>query len=62
LEGDQLISRATGQGDLKIYPETETMFFTKDLDAELEFVKNEKGEVTHLILHQNGHDTKGTKQ
>jgi CubicO group peptidase (beta-lactamase class C family) len=62
LEGDQLISRATGQGDLKIYPESETMFFTKDLDAELEFVKNEKGEVTHLILHQNGHDTKGPKK
>jgi CubicO group peptidase (beta-lactamase class C family) len=62
LEGDQLISRATGQGDLKIYPESETMFFTKDLDAELEFVKNNKGEVTHLILHQNGHDTKGAKK
>ena len=62
LEGDQLISKATGQGDLKIYPESETMFFTKDLDAELEFVKNDKGEVTHLILHQNGHDTKGTKK
>ena len=62
LEGDQLISKASGQGDLNIYPETETMFFTKDLDAELEFVKNEKGEVTHLILHQNGHDTKGVKK
>jgi CubicO group peptidase (beta-lactamase class C family) len=62
LEGDQLISKATGQGDLKIYPESETMFFTKDLDAELEFVKNNKGEVTHLILHQNGHDTKGAKK
>jgi CubicO group peptidase (beta-lactamase class C family) len=62
LEGDQLISQGTGQGDLKIYPETETLFFTKDLDAEVEFVKNDKGEVTHLILHQNGHDTKGVKK
>ena len=62
LEGDQLITRATGQGDLKFYPESETLFFTKDIDAELEFVKNEKGEVTHLILHQSGHDTKGVKK
>jgi CubicO group peptidase (beta-lactamase class C family) len=62
LEGDQLISKATGQGDLKIYPESETMFFPKEVDAEIEFVKNEKGEVTHLILHQGGHDTKGVKK
>jgi CubicO group peptidase (beta-lactamase class C family) len=62
LEGDQLISKATGQGDLKIYPESETLFFPKEVDAEIEFVKNDKGEVTHLILHQNGHDTKGVKK
>ena len=62
LEGEQLITKATGQGDLKIYPESETLFFTKDIDAEIEFVKNEKGEATHLVLHQNGHDTKGVRK
>ena len=62
LAGDQLITKLTGQGDVKIYPESETLFFPKDIDAEIEFVKNSKGEVTHLILHQNGHDTKGEKK
>ena len=62
LEGDQLITKLTGQGDVNIYPESETLFFPKDIDAEIEFVKNSKGEVTHLILHQNGHDTKGEKK
>jgi hypothetical protein len=28
----------------------------------VEFVKNDKGEVTHLILHQGGRDQKGIKK
>lgn len=28
---------------------------------EIEFFKNEKGEVTSLVLHQGEHDTKGVK-
>jgi hypothetical protein len=34
----------------------------KVVDAEVEFFKNDKGDVTHLILHQGGHDVKGTKK
>jgi hypothetical protein len=30
--------------------------------AEVEFFTNDKGEVTHLILHQGGQDVKGTKK
>jgi hypothetical protein len=38
------------------------MFFYKVVDAQLEFVKNEKGEVTHLVLHQGGRDQKGIRK
>jgi hypothetical protein len=38
------------------------MFFLKIVDAQVEFVKNNKGEVTALILHQNGRDTRGEKK
>lgn len=62
LEGDHLVSQATGQSKIPIFPESETMFFPKVVDAEIEFVKNDKGEVTHLILHQGGRDTKGVKK
>jgi CubicO group peptidase (beta-lactamase class C family) len=62
LEGNQLITQATGQGKVPIFPESETMFFAKVVDAEIEFVQNEKGEATAMILHQGGQDIKGERK
>jgi CubicO group peptidase (beta-lactamase class C family) len=62
LEGSQLMSQATGQSKFPMFAESETKFFLKVVDAEVEFFKNDKGDVTHLILHQGGHDVKGTKK
>jgi len=62
LENGQLMSQATNQQKLPLFAESETMFFLKVVDAQVEFVKNEKGEVTHMWLHQNGRDTKGVKK
>jgi hypothetical protein len=45
-----------------IFAESETMFFPKVVDAEIEFFKNEKGQVTHLVLHQGGRDTKALRK
>jgi len=45
-----------------IFADSETMFFPKVVDAEIEFVKNEKGQVTHLVLHQGGRDTKALRK
>lgn len=62
FEGGQLMAQATGQPKFPLFAESETKFFLKVVDAEVEFFKNEKGEVTHLILHQGGQDQKGTKK
>jgi hypothetical protein len=62
LEGDQLITQITGQPKVPIFAESETMFFPKVVDAEIQFFKNEKGQVTHLVLHQGGRDTKALKK
>ena len=62
LEGNQLISQATHQSKIPLFAESETKFFPKVFDAEMEFFKNDKGEVTHLILHQGGRDTKGVRK
>jgi CubicO group peptidase (beta-lactamase class C family) len=62
LEGDKLMTQAAGQEKIPIFAESETMFFTKVMDAQIEFVKNEKGQVTHLVLHQGGHDVKAMKK
>ncbi len=53
-EGDRLMTQATGQAKVEVFPESETKFFLKVVDAQLTFVKGADGKVTHLILHQGG--------
>jgi CubicO group peptidase (beta-lactamase class C family) len=62
LENGQLVSQGTNQGKAPMFAESVTMFFLKLVDAQIEFVKNEKGEVTNLVLHQNGRDVKGVRK
>jgi CubicO group peptidase (beta-lactamase class C family) len=57
LEGGQLISQVTGQGKVPIFAETETTFFPKVVEATIEFCKDNKGAVSHLILSQGGRNT-----
>ena len=54
LEGNQLKAQATGQPEVELFAEKENLFFIKIVDAKVEFVKDENGNVTELILHQNG--------
>lgn len=60
-DGDRLLVHLTGQGFLEIFPESETEFFYKAIDAQITFVKDNQGRVTNLILHQNGQNLKATK-
>jgi CubicO group peptidase (beta-lactamase class C family) len=53
-EGDRLMVQATGQNSFEIFPESETKFFVKVIEAQVTFVKDASGKVTHLILHQGG--------
>ncbi|UWZ82206.1 serine hydrolase [Occallatibacter riparius] len=62
VENGQLITQATGQPSFKMYAETETKFFPLVFPAELEFVKDDKGAVNAVILHQGGHDMKAPKK
>jgi hypothetical protein len=62
LDGDQLITQITGQPKVPIFSESETTFFPKVVDAEIEFFKNDKGQVTHLVLHQGGQDHNAIKK
>lgn len=62
LEGNQLMTKLGPQPSIPIYPESEKMFFTKLVDAEIEFLKDDKGGVTALVLHQNGRDQKAPRK
>jgi CubicO group peptidase (beta-lactamase class C family) len=53
-ERDKVFAQLTGQPKFEIFPKSETNFFWKVVEAEVSFVKNEKGEVTKAIHHQGG--------
>ncbi|QEH32178.1 Penicillin-binding protein 4* [Aquisphaera giovannonii] len=57
-EGDRLMAQSTHEGKVELYPESEADFFTKPTSrSSLTFVKDEKGTVTHITLHEDGHDS-----
>lgn len=62
LEGTQLSSKLGNQQAVPIFPESQTMFFLRVVDAQLEFLKDDaRGRPTQLILHQSGRDLPGTR-
>ena len=57
LENGQLLSKLGNQQAIPVFPESKTMFFSKVVNAELEFTKDDsQGRPSELILHQNGRD------
>jgi CubicO group peptidase (beta-lactamase class C family) len=61
-DGTHLAGQATGQPKLALLAESPTIFFSTDVDAKVEFEKDDKGAVTGLVLHQGGMDLRGAKK
>lgn len=61
LEDGNLMAQASGQENLPIFPESETKFFYKIVDAQIEFIKGDNQSFDSLILYQGGRETKGKK-
>ena len=53
-EGNQLFTQATGQPKFEVFAESETKFFLKVVDAQVEFVPDPDGKVNKMILNQGG--------
>lgn len=62
LEGGKLMSQATGQGKIELFAEAPSRFFVKPVDAPLEFFTASSGQITHLVLHQNGQEMRGERK
>ncbi len=62
VKDGQLITQATGQGTVPMLAESETKFFPTRFEAEIDFVKDDQGKVTGIVLHQNGQETKGARK
>lgn len=60
-ENNKLMIQATGQEKVEIFPESESKFFLKVVEARIEFVKDASGKVTGLILYQAGQKLQAKK-
>ena len=58
----RLLFQATRQPRFELFPAGRDEFFMKASPAELTFVRDRTGAVTHMILHQNGQHLMGQKQ
>ncbi len=62
LDGDKLMTQATGQGPARIYPEAKDRFFLKVIDAQLGFNRDESGMITGATLYQNSREFPAQKE
>ena len=53
-EGGRFLTQASGQSPAEIFPESETRYFLKVVDATLDFVKGADGRAEQLTLTQGG--------
>ena len=58
LIGDHLTTQLTGQQQIPVFAESETKFFLKVVNAQVEFFTDPSGAVTHAVMYQNGRERK----
>lgn len=61
LKDGALYLHPTNQDTLRLWAESETEFFLKEVDAQLTFVRDAQGAVTAVVLHQGGQDAKAAR-
>jgi hypothetical protein len=61
VEGGRIMTQATGQQKVEIFPLSPTEFFLKVVNARITFVKDASGAITQLVLHQGGRDMPAKK-
>jgi len=62
LEDGHLAAQGTGQPKFALVAESNTTFFLENADLAIEFVKDGKGKVNGLVVHQAGQDMKAARQ
>jgi hypothetical protein len=60
-EDDRLFAQLTNQQKHEIFPSSENEFYWKVVDAQIKFVRNEKGIVDHAVHNQGGGTIKAPK-
>jgi CubicO group peptidase (beta-lactamase class C family) len=60
-EGERLLSQATGQGQVEIFPESERVYFAKRLDTVITFQVDEQGRASAVVLRLGEQDFAGKR-
>jgi hypothetical protein len=60
-EGNRLLAQMTGQPKFEIFPQSKTEFFWKVANAQVTFVKNDKGNVNKIRHYQAGTEIQAPK-
>lgn len=60
-EGDKLMTQATNQPALELFPDGADKFMLRVVNAKVTFVKDAAGTVTGLVINQNGRDINAKK-
>jgi hypothetical protein len=61
LTNGRLTTQLTRQSALPLFAESETKFFLKVVDAQVEFFRDDQGRVTHLVQYQGGRERKADR-
>jgi hypothetical protein len=60
-DGNRLMFILPGQPKIEAHPSTETKFFFTEVDGEVTFVKDDKGETTEMLVEFNGRRIRAKK-
>jgi 3-oxoadipate enol-lactonase len=61
LDNGHLIAQAPGQANAPLFAESETKFFFRTSEVEVEFTKDPKGKVTRAVIYQDGEVIKAAR-
>ena len=59
--GDSLFIQASGQRKFRVYAESDTAFFVREVDAQFTFTRDSSGKANHIWLHQMGRIQRGNR-
>jgi hypothetical protein len=62
VRDNRLTVSPTGQGADVLFAEAKDKFFSRKVDATIEFLRDDSGAVTHMVLHQGGFNGKAPKK
>jgi CubicO group peptidase (beta-lactamase class C family) len=60
-QGDRMFGQFAGQAALAMYPEAKDKFFLRIVVATVDFERNPEGQITGVVLHQGGRDTRAKR-